>query len=298
MRWWILLALAGCIGDSEPPELLELSPADAADLRGVGTVNVRVVFRDESPVTARFFVGPTFVGTERPSCGEKACTVEVTWSTFDFPPGAHDLIAVLEDEAGNVTTRAHQVWLDDVLEVTAMRVINILDESGTLEIEVYAYDEADTMIGCAGSRHGLGIVDSPGLDYSTHAVLITPNSEAFATREVGSGRFRLEVWEDDDGPVCPTPLDPLGNDFVGRSGAFTVDEWRGMPTTAFDRVTNIGLQWSRPLTETTDVDPDVPSNNSWGGDSGGGCQTSRAPAVGMLGLAAVLGIVRRRRRRQ
>jgi hypothetical protein len=296
--WWTSLLLAGCLGDHDPPELLGLQPVDGSDLRGIADVASWAIYRDESDVEARLFVDAELVATAETHCGDSSCQADVVWSTLDFAPGLHDMAVSLEDEAGNVTAATRQLRFDDVLTITSMRVSNIVDDSGTLEIEVYAFDANNAMIGCAGSRHGLATVDNAGIEYDTQAVLITPDRLAFGTLDTGAGPFRLEVWEDDDPPVCPDALDPALNDFVGRSPMLTVDQWRMTPLSSFGDVSKLGVAWGRTLEqgETADPPPLRPDPYSNGGT---GCQSSRDTTGGfwIVGLVGVIDLVRRRRRR-
>lgn len=298
--WWVALMLVGCFGDHDPPELIDFKPVDGVDLRGVGEATVLATYRDDSDVTTRVFVDSTFVGIADRTCGDEddgSCHAEYLWSTLEFPPGLHDLTIALEDDAGNVTTETHVVELDDIMTITGMRVANIVDESGTLEIEVYAFDDANTLIGCSGSRHGLATVDNAGIEYMTEAVLITLDGYAFGTAESAGGRFRLEVWEDDDTPVCPAFPEPTGNDLVGRSPSYTAEEWRSNTLLMFDNVTKLGVEWARPLQQFEDPDPpqSEPPPLFGGGDSG--CQAARGGGS-WLALAGVFGLAVRRRRRQ
>jgi MYXO-CTERM domain-containing protein len=295
MRWWWTAALlAGCLGDHDPPELLDLQPVDGTDLRGVADVASWAVYRDESDVEARLFVDGALVATPETRCGDKSCQADFVWSTLDFAPGPHDMALSLEDAAGNVTAATRQVRFDDVLTVTSMRVSNIVDDSGTLEIEVYAFDATNTMIGCAGSRHGLATVDNAGIVYDTQAVLITPDRLAFGTLDAGAGPFRLEVWEDDDAPVCPEPLDPALNDLVGKSPMLTVDQWRTTPLSSFDNVTKLGVAWGRTLDQGEAADPPLLTPDPYS-NGGTGCQSTggRTGVLWLVGLCALL--VRRRR---
>ncbi len=295
--WWVALFLVGCLGDHDPPELLDFQPGDMTDLRGVTDISAWAVYRDAGEVRARFFVDGELVGEGDRRCGDKSCQASVDFSSTAFAPGIHDLIVSLEDEAGNVTTSTNRLLFDDVLTVTSMRVSNITDESGTLEIEVYAFDETDQMIACAGSRHGTATVDNAGIEYDLSAVLILPTAQAFGTLDAGSRAFRLEVWEDDDAPVCPDTLDPLGNDFVGRSPMYTVEQWAAMPLMSFDDVSKLGVAWTRPLGQDEAADP-PPLDNPNDPFDGGGCQSTRGAgwlaSLSTLGLG--LALVRRRRR--
>lgn len=296
--WWTALLLAGCLGDNDPPVLLELQPADGTDLRGVGDVSSWAIYKDDSDVEARLFVDAELVATGETRCGESSCQADFVWSTLDFVPGPHDLVLSLEDAAGNVTAEARQVVFDDVLTITSMRVANIVDDSGTLEIEAYAFDAANQMIGCAGSRHGLGVVENAGIESDLEAVLINLDRLAFGTLDTQGAAFRLEIWEDDDGPVCPEPLDPDLNDLVGKSPMLTADQWRMTPVSSFGDVTKLGVQWGRTLTqgETADPPPLTPEPFSNGGT---GCQSTRGSSGGILWLAALCTVlVRRRRLRQ
>jgi MYXO-CTERM domain-containing protein len=152
------------------------------------------------------------------------------------------------------------------------------------------------MIGCAGSRHGLATVDNAGIEYDTQAVLITPDRLAFGTLDAGAAPFRLEVWEDDDTPVCPDPLDPMLNDLVGKSPMLTVDQWRMTPLSTFGDVTKLGVAWGRTLEqgESADPPPLTPDPFSNGGT---GCQSTRG-SIGALWLVGLAALVTRRRRRR
>jgi hypothetical protein len=239
------------------------------------------------------FVDAELVATAETRCGEKSCQADFVWSTLDFAPGPHDMSLSLEDAAGNVTAATRQVRFDDVLTITSMRVSNIVDDSGTLEIEVYAFDATNTMIGCAGSRHGLATVDNAGIVYDTQAVLITPDRLAFGTLDAGAA-FRLEVWEDDDAPVCPEPLDPALNDLVGKSPMLTVDQWRTTPLSTFDDVTRFGVAWGRTLEQGETADPPLLTPDPYS-NGGTGCHATRGTS-GALWIVDLVGVLVRRRR--
>ncbi len=296
---WGCLVLAGCLGDSDPPEILSFTPRDGVDRAGIQSISVDVTYRDASSVTTRVFVDGELVATADPDCDDDgACTSHYDWDTIPFSAGMHDLTVALEDLSGNVSDVTHQVALDDVLVVTAMEVQNIYDESGTLEIEVYAFDENRTMIGCAGSRHGLHIVENSTIAVSTEAVLITPDTLAFGTNDVGNAAFSLEVWEDDDEPVCPDLLLPEYNDLVGVSPLMTVDQWRSMPQISFGNVALLGTSWGRPLRETDIVDPPRPDPDPYFDDGRGGCSAGAGGTHAGLALLVAMpfGFGRRRRR--
>jgi hypothetical protein len=294
--WWTALVLAGCLGDQDPPELVDWQPADGADLRGIADVSSWAIYRDDSDVEARLFIDAELVAAGENTCAKSSCRADFVWSTLDFAPGPHDLTVSLEDAAGNVSATTRQVRFDDVLTITSMRVSNIVDDSGSLEIEVYAFDANDVVIGCAGSRHGLATVDNAGIEYDTQAVLITPERLAFGSLDAGAAPFRIEVWEDDDTPVCPEPLDTALNDFVGKSPMLTAEQWRTTPLSMFGDVTKLGVAWGRTLEQGEDADPPLLPPDPYS-NGGAGCQSTRggAGALWMVGLCAVL--VRRRRLR-
>jgi uncharacterized protein (TIGR03382 family) len=295
--WWTSLLLAGCLGDHDPPELLDLQPVDGADLRGIADVASWAIYRDESDVEARLFLDGELIATPETRCGDSSCQADFVWSTLDYPPGPHDLALSLEDAAGNVTSATRTVRFDDVLTITSMRVANIVDDSGTLEIEVYAFDATNTMIGCAGSRHGLATVDNAGIEYDTQAVLInSDNSLAFGTLDAGAGPFRLEVWEDDDAPVCPERVDPALNDLVGTSPMLTVDQWRATPLSSFGDVTKLGVAWGRTLEQDESADPPPLTPDPFS-NGGTGCSATHGTsgALWILGVLGAVGVRRRRR---
>jgi hypothetical protein len=282
--------LAGCLGDRDPPELVTWTPIDGMDERGVGSFDVDVTYHDDSDVTVEVLADDVAIGSADGTCDDDPCEATVRVQTGDVPPGIRNLSIVLEDSAGNRTRDHHYVRFDDVLVIRAIEVTDVVDEDGTLEIEVYAFDADDQMIGCAGSRHGLSLVDIADQRYVTEAVAITRDGLAFGTLDANERPFRLEVWEDDDAPVCPATLDPAYNDFLGASPLMTVDDWRATGTVAFDHVPELKVAWERPLVENQDVDPPIDPPPSFGG---AGCTATHGDASALL-LLALLGLRRRR----
>lgn len=293
----LVLLLAAC--DSEPPQIQAFTPVDGEDLRGIRFAAVTADYTDESPTKARLYVDGREVARPQPDCVEERCTIDTRWDTTELAVGVHALELELEDDAGNVARQTHEVFVDDVLEIVSMRVANITDESGTLEIEVYAFDDAtDELIGCAGSRQNLGAVDYPDRTYSLDAILIRPDSVLLATSDFADRRVRLEVWEDDDAPVCPVAPDALGNDLVGTSPGHTKEEWSMAATASFDQVTALEVVWSRRLATGEDPGTDIENPPPFVdfGEPGGSCATTRGTPA-WLGLALVVALRRRRRRR-
>jgi hypothetical protein len=109
------------------------------------------------------------------------------------------------------------------ITITQLQITNDGDGSGTPEIEVYLFDEDDDLIGCAGTRQGLGGVDVAGVRYELDARMI--DDEQDTDIAVGGGALRFEVWEDDDDPVCPRELNPDGNDYLGASPPHPIGKW-------------------------------------------------------------------------
>jgi hypothetical protein len=273
-----------------------MTPRDGADRTGVQSISVDVTYRDTSHVTTRVFIGAELIGSADRSCRDGECTGHLDWDTTTWPPGYHDLTVALEDAAGNITHVTNEILVDDVLSINAMEIANVFD-GGSLEIEVYAFDESRTMLGCAGSRHGLNIVDNSAITYAPTATLITTDSRAFGTLAAAGGRFALEVWEDDDEPVCPAPLAEQYNDLVAATPYMRVDEWRTVPTLSYTNVPLLGTTWGRPLREGEIVDPPLPRPDPWfdGDASNGGCSAG-GPASGLFVVAGFLPLIRRRRR--
>lgn len=289
-----LFLVAAC--DGEPPVLHAFLPDDGEDLRGIRFVEIYAEFSDASPTEARLYADGVLVGHPQPDCDDDGrCVIETRWDAAEYPIGDHELQLVLEDEVGHVTDATHTVYVDDVLEITGMRVANVSDGLGAIEIEVYAFDDAtNQMIGCAGSRQNLGRVDYANETYALDAILIRPDGALLATRDFADRRVRLEVWEDDDAPVCPTVPDPSGNDLLGVSEAYTADEWRQSGPAAFGQVTYFEVAWSRRLAtgeEPGTVIPDRPGLDF--GRPGGGCSAGGNAPWWLVALAA-LGVRRRR----
>ena len=292
-----LVVLAAC--DMSPPEVTKFEPLDGEEMIGVGYINVHVDFTDESDVTAKLLADGYEIERLEPECSGDVCTIDTIWDNTSLPAGEHSLGLVLEDRHGNVAHREHTLMLQDVLEITSMKVTNIIDEYGSLEMEVYAFsdDTGGQLIGCAGSRQSLDIVDAADARYQTEAVLIEPNQHLLADADMGAQRYRLEVWEDDDDPVCPVVPLATGNDFLGASEAHTIEEWRQLETVSFGQVPELGVAWSRPLHTgekpgTTDPTGDY---DPWGNDGAGGAGCNATGSSGLGALAFVLiALVRRR----
>ena len=293
----ILFLVAAC--DTEPPQIVAFTPDDGEDLRGIRFVSVTADYTDESPTKARLYVDGHEVARPTPECAEERCTIDTRWDTAELAIGTYQLALELEDDAGNVARESHEVVIDDVLEIVSMRVANIDDGLGPLEIEVYAFDDAtDELVGCAGSRQNLGPVDYVDYTYALDAILIRPDQALLATSDFADRRIRLEVWEDDDDPVCPTIPNPIGNDLVGVSEAHTKTEWAGTSaTSSFGEVTQLEVVWSRRLTSGeapgTDIPDPGPDPFDFGAD-GGGCSTTGGSSPW---LAFALLLVLRRRAR-
>lgn len=292
-----VVALAAC--DMNPPEVTKFDPLDGEEMVGIGYVNVHVLFNDESDVTAKLLADGTEVERLEPECSGDACTIDMIWDNTSLPAGDHELGIVLEDSHGNVAHREHTVHLRDVLEITSMHVDNIFDEYGSLEMEVYAFadDTGGELIGCAGSRQSLDFVDSAGVRYQTEAVLIEPNQHLLADMDMGARRYRLEVWEDDDDPVCPVVPLAAGNDFLGASEAHTMEEWRQLDMVSFGQVPELGIAWSRPLHtgETPGTSDPTGDYDPWGNDGAGGAGCNAGGSSGFGALALVLIALLRRR---
>src|SRR4051812_22301964 len=211
MSWRVfgfVLLVAGCgAGDTTPPKLVAFTPNDGADLRGVGTMVVRVGVAEANGGTAYLDVDGTAL-PEQPITADCAEGCQLEWTAIDtthVPVGPHVVHVRLVDAAGNTSERSNTVMFDDVLTIKSLQVTNTTDDVLPLEIEVYVFDDTThTLLGCAGSRQGLGPVDYQNVHYTVDATLIDPLRHPMAALELGGGPIHFEVWEDDDPPVCPT----------------------------------------------------------------------------------------------
>jgi hypothetical protein len=249
MKALLLVCLAGCLGDTTPPQLSSFTPDDAEDLSGYGKVIVRAGVREDSGhALARLEIDGLGVEPQTSDdCGD-LCTFVWNWDTSQLSVGEHELHVIVQDEGGNVADEVHDVTLDDVVTVTGMEVAGITDDVAPLEIEVYLFDDKQGLLGCAGSRQGTGPVDYANMPYTIDASLIDVRSMPMPARMLDGGLVHFEVWEDDDPPVCPVVPDPLGNDLVGTSPEHTAAEWHDLTTLSFDQVTQLRFQFDRPLT--------------------------------------------------
>jgi hypothetical protein len=231
------------------PEITGASPQDE-DLRGVGMVDVQLELVERGTVTVELAIDGVSAGTRSNESCRAGCMLGWPWDTRDLPAGSHELAFTATDAHGNQAQAKHIVELDDIVRVTAIEVDNIVDDVDPLEIEVYLYDDVtNTLIGCAGSAHGLGGVDVSGVRYVVDATLVNLQNTDLALHELGTHPVRFEVWEDDDAPVCPAILNPQGNDLVGNGPAKTADEWKAnAEPLVFGNVGELSLAFDRPLT--------------------------------------------------
>lgn len=282
----VALTLVAC--DSSGPEVHDFTPRENQAVRGMRTIPVDIAFSDEStPVTVKLALDGTKHEDARVECEEERCVAYGDIPTAGLAIGNHTLEATLEDDAGNTTRVKHAVWIDDVLEVRAIQV-GAVPESGALEIEVYLFDDATgELLGCSGSRHGLNVVNAPDTTYDDlRALFINPQSLALITRDLADRDLRVEVWEDDDDPVCPVVPAALGNNLVGMSEPVAGADLGGAEPMAFPQVPMLQLQWTRDL--ATDPGPseypDDPGGNQL--DLAGGCAAS-SPGL-LVALAYIM----------
>jgi uncharacterized protein (TIGR03382 family) len=292
-----LFGLTAC--DMTAPKVLSFDPADGELERGVRSFDVDIAYEDESDVTVKLLLDGVKLGEATTDCDHEECTATAQVPTSGIDAGDHVLAAVLEDSSGNETKQTHDVWIDDVLVVTEMEVHGITDSSGTLEMEVYAFDD-DTgeLVGCTGGRHGLNVVDVSDVDYANlTSMFIDPQGYALISKDFADRRVRLEVWEDDDDPVCPTIPSPTGNSLIAATEPMSAQDMRDLaaPMTLTD-VPELGIAWTRDLDADPGIDPGPPDKN-WDGDlSNGGCSAAGSP--GLLVALALLMTKRRRRRKR
>lgn len=128
------------------------------------------------------------------------------------------------------------------ITITQMVIDDDYDDSGTPEIEVYLFDEDGDLLGCAGTRQGLGQVDQAGVVYDLDARLVDDDHQYDLA--IGGGAVRFEVWEDDDDPVCPAYPDSTRNDRLGVSPAMSMSRWLAVEgPLQFDAVSVFGLRF-------------------------------------------------------
>jgi hypothetical protein len=243
----LALAIGAC--DVDAPMILDFSPGDRADLRGAGTVRIGLTASDASAsaIADLAIDGELLPRIENHACGDH-CSFDWTWDTRTLPAGEHVLDLRLADDNGNAETESHVVMLDDIVAIKRLGVHDIVDDAGTLEIEVFAFDDTtNALLGCAGSRNGLGPVDVADVDYPVDARMIDVSNDLLAAHELATHAIRFEVWEDDDPPVCPVSPDPLGNDLLGKLDVRSLDQWRATPEAAAGNVTDLAIAFERPL---------------------------------------------------
>lgn len=279
-----MLALCATVAacDFSAPEVTRFTPEDNAQLVGIGYVDIHVEFSDSSETTAWLVEDGYELEQIVVNCTDDTCTGDGVWDNTALAAGTHQIGVKLEDSHGNVAHAVHEVSLQDVLEVTSLRVTNAIDDYGDLEIEVYAFSNSD-LLGCAGSRQKLDIVDASDITYETDAILIEPDGTLLRQDGIGTRAFRLEVWEDDDAPVCPVIPNPGANDVLGVSPTRTADEWGKAGMSTFGQVAELGVAWARPLRSDEQAGTDTPTSDLSGwGNGAGGCAAGGSPGWALL----------------
>jgi hypothetical protein len=302
MRWTIVwLFVAACV-EHDPPNIERFAPSEGAELNGAGTVVVGTTVSDDSALRAELQVdGEVYGVIKRDGCSD-GCTFQWLWDTSTTPAGDHELMLVIEDSHGNESSDAHLVRVDDMITVKSIEVKNIVDESGTLEIEVYLVDDATNQVyGCAGGRHGLSTVDASNVRYTVDATLVDRTIRPIGALSFERHAAHIEVWEDDDDPICPEPLDPAGNDLVGKQPSPMM--FAPSQMMAFDNVVSLEIAMGRPLRLEDTPPPKEQPPGTGGFGAGGGCSTSGGASgfvlvLLMLTSAGRLRVLRRARRRR
>lgn len=236
----------------DAPEIVATAPSIDEELRGVGTVMASLEVIDRGSVTGTLELDGEPVATQASTgrCSPR-CLLTWAWDTRAIPAGSHELVFAAVDEGGKRTEQRTTVTFDDLVRITAMQVSGTLqDDPLPLEMEVYVYDDAGKLLGCAGSMHGLAPVNDPGLRYEVSATLVdfANPSVAFGPLAAAGRPFRFEVWEDDDQPVCPSMLDRTRNDLVGQGALRTDVQWKTAPSKqTFGSVIELSVAFERPL---------------------------------------------------
>lgn len=238
------------------PEIASITPNHDADLAGFGLVKVEVGVIERGRATLKVDVDGVETATrDSNECNRaEGCPLTFMWDTTALPAGPHELHFTVTDDKGNTVEDSRTVSLDDVVQITQLGVTGIVDEdTATLEMEVYAFDaDTNAFLGCAGSLHGLAIVDTAGQMYEVDAVLVKAGSDPQTQRflrgsELATRNIRFEVWEDDDFPTCPSALEPLGNDLVGISSVKSYEAWKDTTQSqVFGNVSGLTVRVGRP----------------------------------------------------
>lgn len=233
----------------DKPQISEIRPAQNEDLIGVGMALVQMSVRERGQATATLAIdGVTLAPQTDDDCRGVACTFAWAWDTSDVTVGEHVLELTVSDSQSHTVRETRTVHVDDLVKVTSIEVTGI-SEAPTMEIEVYLFDNVtNELLGCAGSAHGLVGVDQPDVVYQVDARLVSAAGTPLHGSDIADRMLRFEVWEDDDVPVCPTPISPAGNNLVGTSSGASYESWKTRSTPAsFGMVVELGTLFGRPL---------------------------------------------------
>ncbi|MFT3698206.1 MAG: hypothetical protein QM831_34005 [Kofleriaceae bacterium] len=251
MKLALAVVLTGCV-DAKPPVIAGVTPGDNVIMKGIGTMDVEVDVRSDSPtVTGR--LGLPGMASDPVTCqSDEIC--KLVWTGIDttqVPSGAQTLEIHLRDESGNILDAEQAITFANAITVTKMEVTRESDDNAQLEMELYAFDDTNVQTGCAGSKQGLGPVDYSNIEYPLSATLIDEQGDTLTPDAFGDRPFHFEAWEDDDDPVCPSILNPSGNNFIAATPAYTADQWASVTAPiSFGNVTVLQLSVGRPLAYT------------------------------------------------
>jgi hypothetical protein len=231
----------------DAPEISALTPESTEVLTGYGMIDIELGVIERGATTVKLEIDGVELGTEERASCKSPCGFTWPWDVRTLPAGTHDLKLTISDAMGHVVEQTRTLTLDDQITVTAMQVTGVTD-GGALEIEIYVFDNVtNKLLGCAGSAHGMGPVDSSDVRYNLDATLIDLGGRTLGSLDLPNP-VRFEVWEDDDQPVCPTPFNPGGNDMVGISAAKTAAQWKATTMSTFGNVVELRTVFERPLT--------------------------------------------------
>jgi hypothetical protein len=233
----------------DKPRITTITPAENADLLGVGMANIQLTVRERGQATATLAIdGVTQPPQTSDECRAVPCTFEWEWDASAATSGEHTLEFVVSDAQSHTVRESRTVFVDDVVKITSIEVTGI-DEAPTMEIEVYLFDDTtNELLGCAGSAHGLLAVDAPDVRYQVDARLVSVAGTPLHGTDIASRMLRFEVWEDDDAPVCPSPISPAGNNLIGKSAGASYEAWKSRSApAAFGMVVELGTLFGRPI---------------------------------------------------
>jgi sugar lactone lactonase YvrE len=177
-------AEAAITHDGVPPSVALLAPGAGAFVRGVVPVSAQAADGGSGLGTLTLTAGtPLLAGTTAPTLPAPSAIVSASWNTGALPDGAHALLAVAGDRAGNAVTAQREVLVDNTPPETS--VVSGPAGSVTTATVSFAFTGADNLTPPPALRFSWRLDDGAWSPFTADT--------SVALSDVAQGPHRFEV---------------------------------------------------------------------------------------------------------